>query len=133
MIDNMIKTQLFLHEVSHYIQIYNFTLNRDYKFKTVIMFENVWILNFKRVYIFLVFEYFEHMDPFLWVYQSSKKKFEMILWTFERKKDFWSGKPTYPHVFFECFKHIKGLLKHCEFSWKFCSCNFESLRPCFKN
>jgi hypothetical protein len=33
---NMIKTQFFfLHQALHYSQIYNFTLNHDYKFKTI--------------------------------------------------------------------------------------------------
>jgi hypothetical protein len=33
---NMIKTQIVLHQALHYSQIYNFTLNHDYKFKTII-------------------------------------------------------------------------------------------------
>jgi len=40
-------------------------------------------------------------------------------------------KTTCPHAFLECFKHTKGLLKHDEFSWKFCSCNFESIKKIF--
>jgi hypothetical protein len=35
-----------------------------------------------------------------------------------KKKNFWNKKTTCPHVFLECFKHIKRLLKHGEFSWK---------------
>jgi len=27
---------------------------------------------------------------------------------------------TYPHPYFECFKYVKGLLKHHEFAWDFC-------------
>jgi len=27
---------------------------------------------------------------------------------------------TYPHPYFECFKYVKGLLKHHEFAWNFC-------------
>jgi len=38
---NMIKTQLFLHQTLHNNQIYNFILNRDYKFKTIIMLTDV--------------------------------------------------------------------------------------------
>jgi hypothetical protein len=34
---NMIKTQIFLRQALHYNQIYNFTLNYDYKFKTIIV------------------------------------------------------------------------------------------------
>jgi len=48
------------------------------------------------------------------------------------KKEFWNKKTTCPHVFFECFKHIKGFLKHSEFSWKLCSCNFENIKTYFK-
>ncbi len=34
---NMIETQMFLHQTLPYNQIYNFTLNNDYKFKTIIV------------------------------------------------------------------------------------------------
>jgi hypothetical protein len=34
---NMIKIQIFLHQALHYNQIHNFTLNHDYKLKTIIM------------------------------------------------------------------------------------------------
>jgi hypothetical protein len=34
---NMIETQMFLHQTLHYNQIYNFTLNHDYKFKIIIV------------------------------------------------------------------------------------------------
>jgi hypothetical protein len=34
---NVIETQIFLHQALHYNQIYNFTLNHDYKFKTIIV------------------------------------------------------------------------------------------------
>jgi hypothetical protein len=34
---NMIKSQFFLRQALHYSQIYNFTLNYDYKFKIIIM------------------------------------------------------------------------------------------------
>jgi hypothetical protein len=37
MIYNMIKAQFVLHQTLHYNQIYNFTLNHDYKFKTIIL------------------------------------------------------------------------------------------------
>jgi hypothetical protein len=47
--------------------------------------------------------------------------------TFDTKKI------TCPHAFLECFKHIKGFLKHGEFSWKFCSYNFESIKVYLKN
>jgi hypothetical protein len=55
-----------LRQTLDYSQIYNFTLNHDYKFKTIIMFKDVWVSKFKKVYVFLFFECFEHMDPFLW-------------------------------------------------------------------
>jgi hypothetical protein len=38
---NMIKTQIFLHQALHYSQIYNSTLNHDYKFKTIIMLKDI--------------------------------------------------------------------------------------------
>jgi IS4 transposase len=53
---NMIKNQLFLHQAIDYSQIYNFTLDYDYKFKTIIMFKNVWISKSKSVYVSLFFE-----------------------------------------------------------------------------
>jgi len=40
-----------LHLALHYSQIYNFTLNHDYKFKIIIMFKDIWILKSKRVYV----------------------------------------------------------------------------------
>jgi len=38
---NMIKTQFFLHQGLHYSQIYNYILNHDYKFKTIIVLNDV--------------------------------------------------------------------------------------------
>jgi hypothetical protein len=38
---NIIQIQFFLHQALHYSQIYNFILNHDYKFKTMIMFMDV--------------------------------------------------------------------------------------------
>jgi hypothetical protein len=43
---NMIKIQIFLHQALHYNQIYNFTLNHDYKFKTIIVFKDIQVLKF---------------------------------------------------------------------------------------
>jgi len=40
-----------LHLALHYNQIYNFTLNHDYKFKIIIIFKDIWILKSKRVYV----------------------------------------------------------------------------------
>jgi len=34
---NMIETKIVLHQGLHYSQIRNFTLNHDYKFKTIIV------------------------------------------------------------------------------------------------
>jgi hypothetical protein len=74
-----------------------------------------------------------------WTYESLlleyikvQKKLEIIQWTFDKEKRLLRQKTICPHVFLECFKHIKGLLKHGEFSWKFCSCNFGSIRVYFK-
>jgi hypothetical protein len=66
-------------------------------------------------------------------YIKVKKKFEMIWWTFDKGKGLLIQKTTCPHAFLEWFKHIKGFLKHGEFSWKFCSCNFESIKTYLKN
>ncbi len=84
--------------------------------------KDVWVSKFKRVYVFVFFEYFEHMDPFLW---------NIYLKKFDLKKN-WNKRTTCPHVFLECFKHITFFLKHSEFSWKFCTCIFESIRIYFK-
>jgi hypothetical protein len=62
---NMIKTQFVLRQTLHYNKIYNFILNHNYKFKTIIMLKDVLISKSKRVYVFYFFECFEHMDPFL--------------------------------------------------------------------
>jgi hypothetical protein len=35
---NIMKTQFLKYQTLHYNQIYNFTLNHDYKFKTITMF-----------------------------------------------------------------------------------------------
>jgi hypothetical protein len=130
---NMIKTQFFLYQALHYSQIYNFILNHDYKFKIIIVLKDVWASKSKKVYVFLFFECFEHMDPFLWNILKFTKKLKWFGEHLIRKKCFWNKKKTTcPCTFFEYFKHIEGLLKHGEFSWKFCSCNFESIRNYFK-
>jgi len=128
---NMIKAQLFLHQALHYSQIYSFTLNHDYKFTIIILLKDVWVSKLKKVYVFLFFECFEHMDP-LWNILNFIKKLKWFGEQLIRKKDFWNKKTTYPHVFFHWFKHIKRFLKHVEFSWNFCNCNFESIRIYFK-
>jgi hypothetical protein len=122
---------MFLHQALDYNQIYNFTLDYYYKFKIIIMFKDVWVSKSKKVDVFLFFECFEHMDHFLWNILKSTKK---LKWFGEhlRKNDFWNKKIMCPHAFVQCFKRIKRLLKHGEFSWKFCSCNFESIRIYFK-
>jgi hypothetical protein len=122
------KLNFVLHQALHYSQIYNFTLNHDYKFKIIIVFKDIWILKSKRAYVFLFFECFEHMDLFLWSILKFTKKLKQFGKHLIRENDFWCKKTTCPHAFLECFKHIKGLLKHGEFSWKFCSCNFESVK-----
>jgi hypothetical protein len=49
-------------------------------------------------------------------YIKVHKFFEMIWWTFDKEKIKLKQKTTYPHALFEYFKHIKGFLKHGEFS-----------------
>jgi hypothetical protein len=75
---NMLKTQFFLHQALHYSQIYNFTLNHDYKFKIIIAFKDIWILKSKILYVFLFFECFEHMNPFLWSILKFTKKLKQF-------------------------------------------------------
>jgi hypothetical protein len=43
---NMIQTQKNLHHTLRYNQIYNFNLNHDYKFKTIIMLKDIRVLKF---------------------------------------------------------------------------------------
>ncbi len=71
------------------------------------------------------------MDPFLWNILKFTKKLKQFGEHLIREKDFWYKKIICPHVFLMCLKHIKKLLKHGEFSWKFCSCNFEIIRIYF--
>jgi hypothetical protein len=129
---SMIKIQFFLHQTLDYNQNY-FTLDHDYKFRIIIVLKDVWVTKSKSVYVFLFFECFEHMDPFLWNILKFTKKLKWFGGHLIRKKDFWNKKTTYSHVFPKCFKHIKRLLKHGEFSWNFCSCNFESIKIHFNN
>jgi hypothetical protein len=86
---NMIKTQFFLHQALHYSQIYNFTFNHDYKFKTIIVFKDIRILKSKRVYVFLFFECFEHMDPFLCNILKFTKKLKTFGEHLIKEKNFW--------------------------------------------
>jgi hypothetical protein len=130
---NMIKIQIVLHWTLHYSQIYNFTLKHDYKFKTRIMLKDIWVLKSKKAYVFFFFEFFEHMNPFSWNILRFTKKLKWFGEHLIKEKNFWYKKITDPHAFLECFKHIKGLLKHGKFSWKFCSCNFEIIRIYFLN
>jgi hypothetical protein len=84
---NIIKIQFFLHQTLHYSQIYNFILNHDYKFKTMIMFMDVRISKYKWVYVFLFFECFEHLDLFLWNILKFTKKLKQFHKHLIRKKD----------------------------------------------
>jgi hypothetical protein len=73
------------------------------------------------------------MDPFSWNILNFTRKLKWFYEHLIRERDFWYKKPLVRMIFLECFKHIKWLLKHGEFSWKFCSCNFESTKIYFKN
>jgi DNA modification methylase len=75
--------------------------------------------------------FFEHVDPFLWNILKFTKKLKWFGEHLIRENDFWYKQTTCPHAFVEWFKNIKRLLKHGEFSWKFCSYNFESIRTYF--
>jgi hypothetical protein len=85
---NMIKTQCFWHQALHCNQIYNFILDHDYKFKTIIVFKDIQVLKSKRVYVFLFFECFEHMDLFLWNILKFTKKLKQFDEHLIREKDF---------------------------------------------
>jgi len=111
----MIKIQNFSPQALHYDQIYNFTLNHDYKFKTIIVLNDMQILKSKKAYIFQFFECFAHMDLVLWNILKFTKKLKWFGEHLIREIYFWYIKPTCPHAFLKCFKHIKGLLKHGEF------------------
>jgi hypothetical protein len=63
---NMIKTSFFLHQALDHNQICNFTWHYYYKLKIIIVLKDVWVSKSKNVDVFLFFECFEHMDPFLW-------------------------------------------------------------------
>jgi hypothetical protein len=126
---NMINIQKKLHQTLHHSQIYNFTLNHDYKFKTIIVLKDDWISRFKR-YMF----FFLEMN---WTHGSHFMEYIYILERFgehlTRISDFETKIPICSCDFLQCIKHIKGILKHGEFSWKICSCNFESIRIYLKN
>jgi hypothetical protein len=55
------------------------------------------------------------MDTFLWNILKFTKKLKQFGEHLVREKDFSYRKTTCPHGFLECFKHIKGVLKHGEF------------------
>jgi len=93
------KTQLVLHHALDYSQIYNFTLDHDYKFKIIIVLKDVWVSKSKCVYEFYFFECFEHMDPFLWNILKFTKKLKWFVEHLIRKKDFWNKK-LFVHMFF---------------------------------
>jgi hypothetical protein len=46
-------TEFFLHQALHSSQIYNFTLNHDYKFKTIIVLKDIQVLESKKTYIYI--------------------------------------------------------------------------------
>jgi len=75
------------------------------------MFKDIQVLKSKRVYVLFFFWMFWTYGSILVEYIKVHKKIETIWWTFDKGK---------------------GLLKHGEFSWKFCNCNFESRRTYFK-
>jgi hypothetical protein len=85
---NIIKTLFFWHQALHFSQIYNSTLNHDYKFKTIIVIKDVQISTSKNVNVFFFFENFEHMDPFLWNILKFTKKLKQFGEHLINKKDF---------------------------------------------
>jgi hypothetical protein len=65
---NMIKVFFFLHQTLHCNQIYNFILNHDYKFKTIIVLKNVRVSKSKRVDVFLFLNVLNTWIPFCGIY-----------------------------------------------------------------
>ncbi len=64
------------------------------------MFKDVWVSKSKSIYVFLFFECFEHMDPFLWSILKFTKKIEMIEWTFDKEKGLLKQKKPCVHILF---------------------------------
>jgi len=87
------------------------------------MFENQ---NLKAYMHFYFLNFWTH-GSLLVEYIKVHKNIEMIWWTFDKEKRLLKQKNDLFTTLLECFKHIKGLLKYGEFSWKFCSYNFESI------
>jgi hypothetical protein len=56
------------------------------RFKTIIVFKDTQVLKSKRVYVFLFFECFEHMDPFLWNILKFTKKWKQFGEHFDKGK-----------------------------------------------
>jgi len=79
---------MFLHQALDYNQIYKFILDHDYKFKIIILLKDVWISKSKSVYVFLFFECFEHINPFLWNILKFTKKLKWFGGHLIRKKNF---------------------------------------------
>jgi hypothetical protein len=94
----MIKTQLFLQQTLHYSQIYNFILNHDHKFKTIIMLKDVWISKSIKICIFIFWIFGTHGSFFV-EYIGVHKKNEIIWWTFDNEKRFLKQK----NHLFTCF------------------------------
>jgi hypothetical protein len=67
----------------------------------------------------------QHMWPFLWSIFILTKKFKTFGARLIREKNFWTTKKkTCSRPYFKCFKHTKGLWKHCKFASNFCGWNF---------
>jgi hypothetical protein len=80
------KNSIFLHQALDYNLLYNFILNHYYKFKIIVMLKDVWASKFKSVYVFLFFECFEHMDPFLWNVLKFTKNWNDLVNIYKEKK-----------------------------------------------
>jgi hypothetical protein len=84
---------------NHNILLLTLLLYIFYHDFTLIMLKDVWVSKSKKVYVFLFFEHFEHMNPFLWNILNFIKKIEMIWWTFDKEKRFLKQKTTCLHAF----------------------------------
>ncbi len=70
---NIVKTHFFVYQALHYSQIYNFTFNHDYKFKTIIVLKDVRISKSKKYMYFYFLKILNTWIFFCGIYQSSQK------------------------------------------------------------
>ncbi len=88
---------IYIYQILHYNQMYNFALNHDHKFGPIIMIKNVQVSKWKGHMQFF-FEWFEHMEPFLWNMLELIKKLITFGAHLIRKNDFWKKEKRKPFL-----------------------------------